>query len=69
MELVAGKTMDALISRHGMRLGELLRVAIPLADALAAAHGAGIVHRDLKPANVMDPQPRSASARPPSAPR
>jgi eukaryotic-like serine/threonine-protein kinase len=53
MELVAGKTLDALIPRHGMRLGEVLRIAIPLADAAAAAHGAGIVHRDLKPANVM----------------
>jgi serine/threonine protein kinase len=53
MELVAGKTLDALIPRHGMRLGEVLRIAIPLADALAAAHAAGIVHRDLKPANVM----------------
>ena len=53
MELVAGKTLDALIPRHGVRVGEVLRIAIPLADALAAAHGAGIVHRDLKPANVM----------------
>ena len=53
MELVPGKTLDALIPRHGMRLGEALRIAIPLADALAAAHAAGIVHRDLKPANVM----------------
>ncbi|HUL79895.1 MAG TPA: protein kinase [Vicinamibacteria bacterium] len=53
MELVPGKTLDALIPRQGMRLGEALRVAIPLADALAAAHAAGIVHRDLKPANVM----------------
>jgi Tol biopolymer transport system component len=53
MELVAGKTLDALIPRAGMRLGEALRIAIPLADALAAAHAAGIVHRDLKPANVM----------------
>ena len=53
MELVPGKTLDALIPRSGMRLGEALRIAIPLADALAAAHAAGIVHRDLKPANVM----------------
>jgi serine/threonine protein kinase len=53
MELVPGKTLDALIPRQGMRLGEALRIAIPLADALAAAHTAGILHRDLKPANVM----------------
>ena len=53
MELVPGKTLDALIPRQGMRLSEALRIAIPLADALAAAHAAGIVHRDLKPANVM----------------
>jgi eukaryotic-like serine/threonine-protein kinase len=53
MELVPGKTLDALIPRQGMRLGEALRLAIPLADALAAAHAAGIVHRDFKPANVM----------------
>ncbi|MCG6922376.1 MAG: serine/threonine protein kinase, partial [Acidobacteria bacterium] len=53
MELVPGKTLDGLIPRQGMRLGEALRIAMPLADALAAAHAAGIVHRDLKPANVM----------------
>lgn len=53
MERVAGRTLDAIIPSHGMRFGEVLRIAIPLADALAAAHGAGIVHRDLKPANVM----------------
>ena len=53
MELVPGRTLDTLIPKSGMRLGEALRLAIPIADALAAAHARGIVHRDLKPANVM----------------
>jgi serine/threonine protein kinase len=53
MEYVRGKSLDALIPRHGMRLGDVLRIAIPVADALAAAHARGIIHRDLKPANVM----------------
>ena len=53
MEYVPGKTLDTLIPRQGMRLGEVLRIAIPIADAVARAHAAGIVHRDLKPANVV----------------
>src|SRR5688572_27241790 len=53
MEYVAGKTLDALIPRGGMRLGELLKSAIQIADGLSAAHSAGIVHRDLKPSNIM----------------
>src|SRR5579864_6321187 len=53
MEYVAGKTLDRLIGRKGLRLSEALRYAVQIADALAAAHGAGIVHRDLKPCNVM----------------
>jgi Tol biopolymer transport system component len=53
MEFVDGKTLDALIPRNGMRIGELLGYAAKAADALAKAHQAGIVHRDLKPSNVM----------------
>jgi len=34
MEYVRGKSLDALIPRHGMRLSELLRIAMPVADAL-----------------------------------
>jgi len=52
MEYVPGQTLDGLIPKHGMSLGEALRLAIPVADALACAHAHGIVHRDLKPANV-----------------
>ena len=53
MEFVPGKTLDALIPRAGMRLGELLRIAIPVAEGLSAAHRAGIIHRDVKPSNVI----------------
>ncbi len=53
MEYVAGKTLDKLIGRKGLRLSEALRYAVQIADGLAAAHGAGIIHRDLKPANII----------------
>ncbi len=53
MECVTGKTLGELIGRKGLKLNELLAYGAQIADALAAAHGAGIVHRDLKPGNVM----------------
>jgi TolB-like protein/Flp pilus assembly protein TadD len=53
MELVEGQTLDKRLSADGMPLDALLDAAIPLVDALAAAHEREIVHRDLKPANVM----------------
>ena len=53
MELVSGKSLDQSIPESGMRIGEILRVASQIADALSMAHANGIVHRDLKPANVM----------------
>ena len=53
MELIPGRTLDALISRRGLRLPDTLKCAIQITDALTAAHAAGIVHRDLKPSNVM----------------
>ena len=53
MELVEGRPLSALIPPGGFPMPALLRMAIPVADALAAAHQRGVTHRDLKPANVM----------------
>jgi serine/threonine protein kinase len=53
MEYIAGRTLDRLIQRQGMRPPEVLRCAVQIADALVAAHAAGIIHRDLKPGNIM----------------
>jgi serine/threonine protein kinase len=53
MEFVAGRTLDQLVPRNGMRLAEALRIAVQIADGLARAHAAGIAHRDLKPSNIM----------------
>lgn len=49
MEYVAGKPLDRLIPRNGLKLKEALRYGIQIADALTCAHKAGIIHRDLKP--------------------
>src|SRR5262245_2972592 len=53
MELVEGQTLDDLVPPSGMRIEQILKLAIPLTDAVSAAHQRGITHRDLKPTNIM----------------
>ncbi len=53
MECVLGKRLDELIPPQGLSTTQLLRYAVQMADALAAAHGGGVLHRDLKPSNIM----------------
>ncbi len=53
MELVEGKNLSEITPNDGLSLGQFFDIAIPLADAIATAHGVGITHRDLKPANIL----------------
>jgi cephalosporin-C deacetylase-like acetyl esterase len=53
MQLVPGQTLAELIPETGLPQDRVIDLAIPLADALAAAHEKEIVHRDIKPGNVM----------------
>jgi len=54
MELLNGESLGAILRRK-KRLSPTMAVQtlLPVASALASAHGKGIVHRDLKPDNVL----------------
>ncbi|HKR66383.1 MAG TPA: tetratricopeptide repeat protein, partial [Thermoanaerobaculia bacterium] len=53
MELIDGVDLRALAAQQKLSTKDALRIAVKIADGLAAAHERGIVHRDLKPDNVM----------------
>src|SRR5262245_21850038 len=53
MELHQGESLHERLTKGPLEIPALLDVALALADALEAAHGAGIVHRDIKPGNIF----------------
>jgi len=53
MELIEGESLRQHLTSTGLPLDALLDLAIPITEAVHAAHRQGITHRDLKPENVM----------------
>ncbi|HWY59871.1 MAG TPA: protein kinase [Terriglobales bacterium] len=55
MPLLEGQTLRDRIAAKGapFSTGEILNLAVQIADGLEAAHEKGIIHRDIKPANIF----------------
>ena len=54
MPYLTGPSLQQRLDRDGpMQLDEALRVALQVAEGLAAAHAQGLVHRDVIPANIL----------------
>lgn len=53
MRLVRGDSLEDRLTGTPLEAEQLLRVLVPIANALAHMHQRGIVHRDVKPANIL----------------
>jgi len=56
LEYLEGQSLGQRLREGRPGTREAVRIALPIADALAEAHRRGVLHRDLKPGNVMIPR-------------
>jgi serine/threonine-protein kinase len=52
MELLDGESLQALVEREELTAPGIVAIALQVATAVDALHGAGVIHCDLKPANI-----------------
>ncbi|PXX57634.1 serine/threonine protein kinase [Nocardia tenerifensis] len=53
MELINGQSLADVLVKGTLTPQEAARIALPVVEALAAAHACKVLHRDVKPANIM----------------
>ncbi|MBW2454078.1 MAG: protein kinase [Deltaproteobacteria bacterium] len=65
MELLEGEDLASALERRGrIDAVRTVRIMLPIAHAMAAAHDKGIVHRDIKPENIFFAQLEDGSVQP-----
>jgi ABC-type transport system substrate-binding protein len=63
MPIVEGTNLRRILWSGSLRLGEVLDMAIQVADALEYSHSRNVVHRDIKPENIMVAREESGAPR------
>jgi serine/threonine protein kinase/Tol biopolymer transport system component len=53
MEYLEGQTLGDYISGRALTADRITKLAMPIAEALGAAHAKGVIHRDIKPGNIF----------------
>lgn len=54
MQFAPGGSLDVLLAERGrLSAGEVVAIAVPIAEALSSAHRRGVLHVDVKPANIL----------------
>src|SRR5262249_33858699 len=52
-EYVEGRNLSSVLKTDRLSPSQLVRLLIPVAEAVHHAHKAGLVHRDIKPSNIL----------------